>query len=103
VLAPGAEDDPGVAAAVERHTAGQDDPGAPVLVVLGLRDQLVSPASVQAYVDRLCAQDATVELRTYPTADHGSVMSEARADVLAWMAARVAGEGAPSTCPQTSR
>jgi len=39
-----------------------------------------------------------VEYRTYPGADHGTVIPAARADVLGWLAARVKGDAAKNGC-----
>jgi pimeloyl-ACP methyl ester carboxylesterase len=79
------------------NDAGAAPIAAPLLVTQGGKDTLVTPDATDAYVAAACATGTPVELRSYPDADHGSVMEES-ADALAWMAARVAGQPATSTC-----
>lgn len=97
VLAPGAGDQ-GFDAYLAGNVAGQEPAGAPVLVVQGGADELTPPEVAQGVADRLCALGSTVELRSYPAADHSTVVEAAAGDVLAWLAARFAGEAPTSTC-----
>ena len=54
-----------------------------------------------ALVEDLCAQRDAIEYRTYPGAGHDEVMAASSTDAAAWMAARLAGELAPSSCGDT--
>ncbi len=81
------------------NTAGHVRTRAPVLLVHGAGDTLVPVGLSQQFLPMLCAVGTDAELRTYVGATHGSVVTEAQPDVLAWVAARRAGEAAPSGCP----
>ncbi len=77
------------------------DPAAatgPMLVVQGDADESVLPPITAQLVEDLCAQGGTIEYRTYPGAGHDAVMAASSADAAAWMAARLDGEPAPTTC-----
>src|SRR5690606_3109925 len=74
-------------------------PGAsPVLIVHGDDDSLIPAASSALLVGQMCAAGATVHRRTYPGADHSSVLAAAAADTAAWIDARTAGQAAPDDC-----
>ena len=70
----------------------------PLLVVQGDADESVLAPITAQLVEDLCAHRPTIEYRTYPGAGHDAVMAASRADVAAWLAARLAGEPAPSAC-----
>ena len=70
----------------------------PMLVVQGEADTSALAPITAELVDELCAQHDTIEYRTYPGAGHDEVMAASSADVAAWMAARLAGRPAPSSC-----
>jgi pimeloyl-ACP methyl ester carboxylesterase len=70
----------------------------PMLVVQGEADESVLPPITAELVDDLCAHRDTIEYRTYPGAGHDEVLHASSADVAAWMAARMSGEPAPTTC-----
>ena len=77
------------------------DPAAatgPMLVVQGDADESVLPPITAQLVEDLCAQGGTIEYRTHPGAGHDAVMAASSADAAAWMAARLDGEPAPTTC-----
>ena len=77
------------------------DPAAvvgPMLVVQGEADDSVLPPLTAQLVDELCGQRPTIEHRTYAGAGHDEVMAASSEDAAAWMAARLAGEAAPTTC-----
>lgn len=84
----------------ERNSAGKQRTEAPLLVVQGKKDSLVVPQLTYAFVSEACGAGDTVELRTYPNADHSGVISAAKPDILRWIADRLAGRPAPSTCPR---
>jgi pimeloyl-ACP methyl ester carboxylesterase len=75
-----------------------DTAAGPILVVQGEADESVPPPITAQLVDDLCANLATIEYRTYPGAGHDEVMAASSADVDAWLAARLAGKPAPSSC-----
>ena len=70
----------------------------PMLVVQGEADESVLPPLTAQLVEDLCAHRATIEYGTYPGAGHDAVMAASSADAAAWMAARIAGRGAPTAC-----
>ncbi len=86
------------AARVEQNEPGSTAIAAPVLVAQGMTDFVVLASSTDTAVERLCAGGNTVEYREYPGADHGEVLAAAGDDIFDWVVARVAGEGARSTC-----
>ena len=73
----------------------------PMLVVQGEADESVLPPITEQLVDDLCAHGDTIEYRTYPGAGHDEVMAASSADAADWMAARLAGGPAPTTCDDT--
>jgi hypothetical protein len=91
-------DVPGVAAALQQDRAGDVATPAPLLIVQGGRDALVPQAETDAFVQRACALGDRVDYRVLPTEDHVGARDASVNDVAAWMAARVAGLPAASTC-----
>lgn len=86
------------AARVEENEPGSSEIAAPVLVVQGTTDFVVLASSTDTAVQRLCAGANVVDYRRYPGANHGEVLGQAGPDILAWVAARVAGDDPASTC-----
>jgi acetyl esterase/lipase len=83
--------------------AAENTPGAapipaPLLVVQGTGDGVVFPDVTERFVQRLCRRGDTVSLRLYPGAGHVETSSLAVPDVVAWLADRVAGKPAATTC-----
>jgi alpha-beta hydrolase superfamily lysophospholipase len=72
--------------------------GGPMLVVQGEDDPDVLPPITSQLVADLCGHSAEVEYRTYPGAGHDEVMAASIEDVTTWVAARLAGDEAPSSC-----
>jgi predicted esterase len=68
-----------------------------VLIAQGTADELVAPAATRALAEQLCRLGDTVELRTYQDVNH-DIFEVASADVVAWIADRLAGRSARSTC-----
>lgn len=89
---------PAWAAHLTANTPGQAPILAPVFVGQGTEDPIVLPATTNVFVSRMCSLGNTVQFKTYPGAKHLNIDTYARADVLAWMAARLRDESAPSTC-----
>lgn len=99
VFAPGALDGP----IGERLRANSPDGPIPVPVLLaqGDADPLVLPAQQAAYVARRCAAGTVLDARVYPGLDHLTLVaadSPLTPDLLAWTAARFAGEPAAASC-----
>ena len=80
----------------ERNSITIRGPAAPMLYVHGRHDNIVLPALLPPFVQRLCDQRATVELRWYD--DVHPPLSASKSDVLAWIAARFAGAPAATSC-----
>jgi len=85
----------------------ENDPGRaatdiPLLVLHGDADATVPPVLSQLLHDRACGHGQQIERRTYPGADHGSVIGASLPDMLTWMQARLDGEPAASTCPAST-
>jgi alpha-beta hydrolase superfamily lysophospholipase len=91
-------DDPQWKAAIDANTAGHVAPSAPVLIVHGDADTTVPPQLSPITVGRYCKVGATIALKTYPGADHSSVITASRSDVEAFFADRLAGRPATSDC-----
>ncbi len=89
--------DPAWPALLTRNTPGHAATPAPVLIAQGTADELVAPAATRALAERLCRLGDTVELRTYQDVNH-DIVEVASADVVAWIADRLAGRSARSTC-----
>jgi hypothetical protein len=88
---------------VGRRVAAANNPGvepsaAPLLVVQGDADVVVVPARTQAFLDRVCSNGWDVQLEVVPGADHDLRNDQARADIAAWLDARLAHEPTSSTC-----
>jgi acetyl esterase/lipase len=83
---------------IEENEPGSAPISAPVLVVQGATDFVVPAASTRTAVERLCAGGNVVDYREYPGTNHAEILAEAGTDVLAWVAERVAGVEARSTC-----
>jgi hypothetical protein len=69
-----------------------------VLVAQGGADTLVVPTATQAYVGSACHGGARMTFREYPTETHGTIADASLPDVMAFLAAGVAGTPPPSTC-----
>ncbi len=70
-----------------------------MLIYHGEADTTVPRALSDITLGRYCAIGATVELKSYPGADHTSVIPAALGDITAFFAARLAGQPATSSCP----
>lgn len=86
------------AAAIEANVPGSDPTPAPTLVVQGGADALVPSALNRKYVQEHCTAGGGYEYREYPGASHTGVLSASEADVVAWVAARVAGARFTADC-----
>jgi pimeloyl-ACP methyl ester carboxylesterase len=86
----------------------ENDPGrratsAPLLLVQGTADVVVRPARTEALLDKLCALGAVVDRVLLPGAGHDNAAVQAsEAVIVPWIAARFAGEQAPSVCGEVA-
>jgi alpha-beta hydrolase superfamily lysophospholipase len=85
------------ASAFASDRPGSMTSAAPVLVLQGLADAVVSPASVACIVDRMRAGGTPVQACGYAGAGHLGVLEGAVPDLLRWMEARRAG-AKPAAC-----
>jgi alpha-beta hydrolase superfamily lysophospholipase len=98
LLAPGAATKPVLVDYLAANDPGHQPINVPVLIAQGDADTTVLPSLTRTLVDNMCAQGDTVELHTYPGADHTSVIFSSLSDARAFIAARLAGAAASSTC-----
>jgi pimeloyl-ACP methyl ester carboxylesterase len=85
-------------ALLARNTPGHAATPAPVLIAQGDEDEVATPATSRALLQRLCRLGDTVELRTYQGVGHFDVLQVASTDMVAWTGERLAGRPARSTC-----
>jgi alpha-beta hydrolase superfamily lysophospholipase len=81
----------------------QNTPGAvpvqvPMLVAQGLSDELVKPATTEAYAAHLCATGEHLDFRTYRDVGHGTVAERALLDVLPFFSDALAARPTRTTC-----
>ena len=69
-----------------------------MFVAQGGADTLVIPGATQGYVAAVCQAGARMTFRLYPTDTHGTIANTAMPDVLAFLAAGLAGTPPASTC-----
>jgi pimeloyl-ACP methyl ester carboxylesterase len=92
------EDAPGWKDALAANDAGQAKTPVPVFLYQGDADQVI-PVSVSAtLLQKYCALGDTAWRKTYPGADHTSVIAAALGDITTYINDRVAGQPAPSSC-----
>jgi alpha-beta hydrolase superfamily lysophospholipase len=84
---------------LRENSAGHRAAGAPLLVVQGTADQVVPAALTDAWVGQACAAGDVVEYRSYEGKDHITVLGEARAGILEWLATLAQGDAVRDTCP----
>lgn len=89
---------PPLAEILDANGPGAADPGVPIFLGQGDRDQQI-PVQVSAQLeDRYCKLGAKVVRHVYPGVDHDGVADAATADVLSWIGARYAGRPAVDGC-----
>jgi alpha-beta hydrolase superfamily lysophospholipase len=91
-------DVPAIAAIEAQNRAGFVPTAAPLFVIQGDKDLLVPKMETDLFTQRACALGDRVLYRVYPGQDHVGARDVSVKDVVAWMADRVAGTPAPSTC-----
>ncbi|GGM24473.1 hypothetical protein GCM10012279_48550 [Micromonospora yangpuensis] len=71
---------------------------APILFVHGAEDTIAAQTQANQGVGALCAVGDVVDYRTYPGADHNTVVAIADHDIMAWLELRLKGYPARQTC-----
>ncbi len=89
---------PGWSEAYAANEAGQVKTPVPIFMYQGEADEVVPVAVSQTALQKYCALGVTVSRKTYPGADHTSVIAAALVDILGFVNDRVAGVPAPSSC-----
>ena len=82
----------------QRNSAGRLPPGAPVFLAQNPNDAIVAPAVTQRFAKTLCAQGASVRYQVLAGAGHQTSGADSTQAALGWIAARFAGQPAPSDC-----
>jgi pimeloyl-ACP methyl ester carboxylesterase len=72
---------------------------APMFVAQGISDIIILPSITTSFVEKMCATQNSIEYQSYEGADHVQVVKASRADIVAWLDARVKNEPAPNNCP----
>jgi alpha-beta hydrolase superfamily lysophospholipase len=83
---------------LDRNTPGHAATQVPLLLAQGSNDERVAPASNRSMAARLCRADDRVQLRPYANVNHMGILDAAGDDLLAWLADRLTGRPARSTC-----
>ncbi|MET7993977.1 lipase family protein [Amycolatopsis sp. NPDC005232] len=91
-------DVPAVKRVIAENTMGRFKPGSPVYVYQGVFDELAFSPPVDKLVRTYCAQGAVVQYHRIPIGDHVTVAVQGAPGALAYLADRLAGRPAPSTC-----
>lgn len=105
LLAPGWSRNAAVGLDIEANDPGLSPTSAPVLVVQGTGDALIPYPATTAFVrTQLCAAEHdTVRYLPVSGAGHSGVLIAAASDVLGWIAQRLRGAPATSTCGRLGR
>lgn len=83
----------------QRDRPGKQTVYGPLLLVGGGDDILFTEAASRKIFQRFCSAGARVQRKLYPGLGHDPVVYGSLRDQLDWIAARFAGEPAPSNCP----
>ncbi len=83
---------------LEENSPGPVPAHIPVFLAQGSADTLVRPSVTQAYRARLCRNGNRVEFVLLPGVGHAFIARDVAQAAVAWMAARFAGEPAPTNC-----
>ena len=83
---------------LEENSPGLLPTDIPVFLAQGSADGLVRPAVTEAYRARLCRNGNRVEFVLLPGGGHAFIARDVADAAVAWMAARFAGEPAPTNC-----
>ncbi|WP_326835705.1 lipase family protein [Amycolatopsis rhabdoformis] len=91
-------DVPAVKRVIAENTMGRFKPGSPVYVYQGVFDELAFSPPVDKLVRTYCAQGVPVQYHRVLVGDHVTVAVQGAPGALAYLADRLAGKPAPSTC-----
>ncbi len=86
------EFDPVTRAALDANVTGKRPSAAPILVIQGSGDNVVSPEGARTLIPRARQSGSTIDLTSYEGATHRTVLAAAKADILRWIDDRVAGK-----------
>ena len=104
-----AANNPRVLKAVQKNLAGGEPLNSPLLLVQGMADEVVINPETPSYFALLCQQRESGELKVptqlelYPDDNHLTIIPNAAEQVDQWIQDRMAGEEAPSNCPNQDR
>jgi pimeloyl-ACP methyl ester carboxylesterase len=94
---------PALVAHLRQNSPGLVHTDSPILVLQGTLDTTIPDLLAQTFVGTQCpAVHDDVELRLYPGATHTSVLVASGKDMIAWIAARLAGEPVSPGCSTTT-
>jgi acetyl esterase/lipase len=83
---------------LEENSPGPVPSDIPVFLAQGSADGLVRPSVTEAYRERLCRNGNRVQFVLLPGVGHAFIARDVADAAVAWMAARFAGEPAPTNC-----
>ena len=83
---------------LEENSPGPLPADLPVFLAQGSADGLVRPAITEAYRARLCRNGNRVEFVLMPGVGHAFIARDVAGAAVSWIAARFAGEPAPTNC-----
>ncbi len=91
---------PDLAADMAQNQAWDTPTATPKLINQGEKDTIILPDQQTKALPLLCQPGhGPVQIQSYPTASHYTVMALSLRDTLAWMAKASAGQALPSSCP----
>jgi len=90
---------PGWSDAYAANEAGQAATPVPIFLYQGEADDVIPVGVSQTLLQKYCALGVAVARKTYPNADHTSVIPAAVVDILGFVNDRVAGLPLASSCP----
>lgn len=80
------------------NTPGKLKPGGPVFIAQGSADTVVDPPVTTKFAIELCNQGTPVTFHEVPDATHQVIATVSARAAVDWMAARLAGQPAPTNC-----
>jgi alpha-beta hydrolase superfamily lysophospholipase len=83
---------------IQRSSSGSRPIPVPTLILQGGRDPLIQQPFTDAFVRKDCAVGTRIDYRVFPTADHGSVITQGRHDVVAFFRDVLAHRRVPDGC-----
>jgi hypothetical protein len=89
---------PHVKRVISANHLGRGTPNAPMFVYEAVNDEFIPVEDVRALVRTYCKKGVTVSYTEDPYGEHITYAAQGAPAALDWLAARFAGEKAPSTC-----